>query len=199
MAWMGGLVSGARVAGSAALTLVTGQTRVRPEPALFEAMLAGWRSQQLSRRLTESMIGSRERTVRRFAAFTGGWPWSWTPGQVEQWIATGGWAHSTVRTYQGAVAIFLEYVCDNRYGWVAECEQRVGARPAQVCHEWNTARHVSEYEGRPARRPLTRAELQAFFDTADDRAEQAAGSGRKGWLAAFRDAALFKVCYAFGL
>lgn len=107
MAWMGGLVSGARVAGSAALTLVTGQTPVRPEPALFDAMLAGWRSQQLSRRLTESMIGSRERTVRRFAAFTGGWPWSWTPGQLEEWIATGGWAHSTVRTYQGAVAIFL--------------------------------------------------------------------------------------------
>ena len=95
--------------------------------------------------------------------------------------------------------MFLEYVCDNRYGWVAECEQRVGARPAQVCHEWNTARHVSEYEGRPARRPLTRAELQAFFDAADDRVEQVVGSGRKGWLAAFRDAALFKVCYAFGL
>lgn len=90
-------------------------------------------------------------------------------------------------------------MCDNRYGWVVECERRVGARPVQVCHEWNTARHVSDYEGRPARRPLTRAELQAFFDTADDRAEQAATSGRKGWLAAYRDAALFKVCYAFGL
>ncbi|EUA05399.1 tyrosine-family recombinase/integrase [Mycobacterium kansasii 824] len=151
------------------------------------------------RRLGESIIGSRERTVRRFVEFTGGWPWSWTAGQLESWIATGGWAHSTVRSYQGAVAVFLEYVCDNRYGWVVECEQRVGARPAQICHEWNTARHVCEYEGRPARRPLTRAELQAFFDAADDWAEQAVTSGRKGWLAAFRDAALFKVCYGFGL
>ena len=61
------------------------------------------------------------------------------------------------------------------------------------------ARHVSDYEGRPARRPLTRAELQAFFDAADDRVEKVIESGRKGWLAAFRDAALFKVCYAFGL
>ena len=192
-------MSGARVAGSAALTVVTGCSPVRPEPALFDAMLQGWRSQQLARRLGESIIGARERTVRRFAEFTGGWPWSWTAGQLESWIATGGWAHSTVRSYQGAVAVFLEYVCDNRYGWVVECEQRVGARPAQICHEWNTARHVCEYEGRPARRPLTRAELQAFFDAADDRAEQALTSGRKGWLAAFRDAALFKVCYAFGL
>ena len=187
------------VAGSAALTLVTGVTPLRVEPALFEAMLSGWRTQQQSRRLSGSIIGQRDRTVRRFAEFTGGWPWSWNPGQVEAWIASGGWAHSTVRSYQGAVAVFLEYVCDNRYGWVAECEQRVGARPVQVCHEWNTARHVSDYEGRPARRPLTRAELQAFFDAADDRVEQVISSGRKGWLAAFRDAALFKVCYAFGL
>ena len=58
---------------------------------------------------------------------------------------------------------------------------------------------MSDYEGRPARRPLTRAELQLFFDAADDRVETVVASGRKGWLAAFRDAALFKVCYAFGL
>ena len=105
----GGLVSGVRVAGSAALTVVTGCAPVRAEPALFEAMLDGWRSQQLARRLGESIIGARERTVRRFAEFTGGWPWSWTAGQLESWIAAGGWAHSTVRSYQGAVAVFLEY------------------------------------------------------------------------------------------
>ena len=186
-------------AGSAALTLVTGAPPLRVEPALFEAMLSGWRTQQQSRRLSESIVTSRDRTIRRFAEFTGGWPWSWNPGQVEAWIASGGWAHSTIRSYQGAVAVFLEYVCDTRYGWVAECEQRVGARPVQVCHEWNTSRHVADYEGRPGRRPLTRAELQAFFDAADDRVETIISSGRKGWLAAFRDAALFKVCYAFGL
>ena len=45
-----------RVAGSAALTLVTGATPLRVEPALFEAMLAGWRTQQQSRRLSESIV-----------------------------------------------------------------------------------------------------------------------------------------------
>ena len=70
--------------------------------------------------------------------------------------------------------MFLDYICDARYGWIAECEQRVGARPVQVCHEWNTAVHVADYEGRPERRPLTRAELQAFFDAAGDRVESAA-------------------------
>jgi hypothetical protein len=59
----------------------------------------------------------------------------------------------------------------------------------QVCHEWNTAVHVADYQGRPGRRPFTRTELQAFFGFAD--AQVAAG--RKGWMAAFRDATLFKV------
>lgn len=194
-AWM----SGSGVAGSAALVLVEGVTPLRVEPALFEAMLSGWRRQQESRRLSPSIVGARERTVRRFAGFTGSWPWCWRPEQVDSWVSGGGWAHSTVRSYQGALAVFLDYVCDPRYGWVAECEQRVGARPVQVCHEWNTCSHVADYEGRPGRRPLTRAELQAFFDAADDRVEQVVAAGGKGWLAAFRDAALFKVCYAFGL
>jgi len=108
-------------------------------------------------------------------------------------------AHSTVRSYQGAVASFLGYVCDPRYGWVAECEQRVGAVPRQICHEWNTATHVADYEGRPGRRPLSRTELQRLFDSCDEGVEAAAGSGRKGWLAAFRDATLFKVVYGWGL
>ena len=197
-----GLLWGFRVAGravgSAALVLVDGATPLRPEPALFEAMLEGWRRQQLSRRLSSSLIDGRERIVRRFAEF-GGWPWEWTSAQVEEWTAAGGWAHSTVRSYQGALAVFLAHVCDPRYGWIAECEQRVGARPVQVCHEDNLAVHVTDSEGRPERRPLTREELQAFFDAADDLVERAATSRRKGWLATFRDASLFKVAYGWGL
>ena len=188
-----------RVAGSAALVLVDGVTPLRPEPALFESMLEGWGRQRRSRRLSGPLVESRERLVRRFQAFTMAWPWAWTPEQVETWSGSGGWAHSTIRSYQGALAVFLDYVCDARYGWLAECEQRVGARPVQVCHEWNTAAHVADYEGRPERRPLTRVELQAFLDAADDRVESAALSGRKGWLAAFRDATLFKTVYGWGL
>jgi integrase/recombinase XerC len=192
-------LDGSGAAGAAALALVEGATPLRVEPALFEAMLAGWRRQQASRRLTGSIIDRRERTVRRFHAFTGTWPWCWREEQVESWVASGGWAHSTVRCYQGALAGFLGYLVDPRYGWVAECEQRVGARPAQICHEDNTAAHVADYEGRPERRPLSRTELQAFFDAVDDRAERVATSGRKGWLTAFRDATLFKVTYGWGL
>ena len=188
-----------KAAGPAALVLVDGAVPLRPEPALFDAMLEGWRRQQAARRLTGPLIDGRVRLVRRFRDFTGAWPWQWAPEQVEQWIGSGGWAHSTIRSYQGALAAFLGYVCDPRYAWIAECEQQVGARPVQVCYDGNIAVHAAEYEGRPERRPLTRAELQAFLDAADDHVERAAGSRRKGWLAAFRDATLFKVVYGWGL
>ena len=162
-------------------------------------MLAGWRRQQQARRLSGPLVDGRERIVRRFAEFTGCWPWQWTSAQADSWLASGGWAHSTARAYQGALALFLGFVCDPRYGWVAECEQRAGAVPVQVFHESNSPVHAAEYEGRPGRRPLNRAELQAFFDAADDLAERVACLRRKVQLAAFRDATLFKVIYAWGL
>jgi hypothetical protein len=161
----------AGIAGSAALVLVEGVVPIRPEPALFEAMLEGWRRQQAARRLSTGVVDGRERLVRRFQEFTGVWPWQWSPAQVDSWAASGEWAHSTVRSYQGALATFLDYVCDPRYGWPVECQQRVGAVPVQVCLAENTAAHVADYEGRPQRRPLSRAELQTFFDTADERVQ----------------------------
>jgi integrase/recombinase XerC len=162
-----------------ALVAADGAVPVAPGAALLEEMLAGWRRQQQARRLTARLIGERERVIRQFTAFTGCWPWQWSAAQAEAWVASGGWAHSTVRSYQGALALFLEYVCDPRYGWVSECEQRAGAVPVQVFHERNIAAHVSEHEGRPERRPLTRAGLQAFFDAADGHVDRAAGWRRK--------------------
>jgi integrase/recombinase XerC len=186
-------------AGHAGLALVTAATPLRPEEALFDAMLVGWRNQQVARRLSPSVIDDRERVVRRFATFSGGWPWSWREDQLEAWIAANSWAHSTVRTYQGAVAWFLDYVGDARYGWAVECEHRVGAVPRQICHERNRAVHVADYEGRPDRRPLSRAELQLLFDTADETVERTVVSRRKGWLTAFRDATMLKTIYGWGL
>ena len=165
---------------AAVLAVVEGAAPPGVELALFDAMLAGWQRQQQSRRLSPEFVRRRERVVRRFAVFTGGWPWCWTPGQMEAWVAAGGWAHSTVRLYQGSLGCFLDYACDPRYGWAEECQARVGARPAQLCHEDNTAVHVADYEGRPERRPLSRIELQALFDVADDRVRASGARGAQG-------------------
>jgi integrase len=48
-------------------------------------------------------------------------------------------------------------------------------------------------------RPFTREELQRFLDYADEQVERAVRVKRKGALAAYRDATLFKVVYAWGL
>lgn len=188
-----------QVAGAAGLVVVEGVTPLRPEPALFEEMLEGWARQQRSRRLSASMIAGRARVVRRLQGFTGTWPWSWRPEDVERWVSSNSWAHSTVRNYEGALGAFMDYLSDDRYEWPALCRQRVGAVPTQICHADNTAVHVSDYEGDPKRRPLSREEIQALFDVADEQVERIVAEGRKGALAAFRDAALFKVIYAFGL
>ena len=110
-----------------------------------------------------------------------------------------GLAHSTLRSYQNAVSVFLAYVTERCYGWDEVCQQHFGTHPVQVFHEWNTAMHRNETEGRPGNRPLSRDELQAFFDHCDAEVARTAKSGRKGWLAAYRDATLFKVVYGWGL
>ena len=164
-------------------------------------MLAGWCAQQHSRMLSEVTIGARERLVRRFAEFTNEYPWDWRPQDVEGFttkLRSAGRSHSTIRGYHDVIGLFVEFVCDRRYGWVEECEQRFGRAPAVICHEWNTAVHAGEFEGRPGRRALTGQELQCFFDYADAQVDRVAGSGKKGTLAAFRDAALFKVVYGWG-
>jgi integrase/recombinase XerC len=192
------------VPGAAGLQLLGGGVALlHPQEQVFEAMLAGWRNQQLARRLGFATVEQRELVVRAFTAHAGAFPWSWTAQLVDDWMTDGravrGLRASTLRGYQGAVRAFCQYVTDPAYGWPVECEQRFGAQPVQVVHEWNSAVHVQEAESDPARRAFTRDELQALFDHADGRVAAIRAAGRKGWLPAFRDAVLLKVAYAYGL
>jgi integrase/recombinase XerC len=201
----GGRVGRADLAGSARLELVSGVVQLRPEDAMFEAMLSGWRAQQAARGLREDTVADRERLVRRFGEFAGEYPWAWSPGHMDEWslhmTAEEHLAASTIRAYQCTLRQFTEFLVDGRYGWAAACEEAFGPgqHPAAICHEWNTIAHLNDYEGSPEARPFTREELQRFLDYADDQVERAAQSGRKGALAAYRDATIFKVIYGWGL
>ena len=132
------------------------------------------------------------------------WPWEWQPLHVDEWLEDLGAppkrrAVSTLRGYQATLRGFLDYLTDERYPWVAICEVEFGVRPVQMIDERNAIAHVVEYEGRPGRRPFTREELVMFFDHCDARVSDRRARRRKGALAAFRDAALFKTIYAWGL
>ena len=188
------------------LALVFGEA-VRPlrmAEAVFDAALAGWARQQSARHLSEGTKRSGAALVRRFRAEVGCWPWEWQSLHVDEWLEDltappKRRSVSTLRSYQTTLRMFLEYLCDERYPWVAICEVEFGARPVQIIDERNAIAHVVEYEGRPGRRPLTREELVMFFDHCDARVSDRRARHRKGALAAFRDAALFKTIYAFGL
>jgi integrase/recombinase XerC len=199
-----GVVRAGELPGSSVSLLPVGVAQLDPERAVFEAMLVGWRVQQASRCLAAVTVEGRESTVRRFAEFTNEYPWRWGPGDLEEFssqLRSGPRpkAISTVRGYQVQLGLFMDYVCDPRYAWTQECLDRFGTHPVAICHEWNTAAHVSDYEGDPGRRPFTGEELQALFDHADAQVERITASGRKGRLAAFRDATLLKVVYGWGL
>lgn len=175
----------------------------RAEVEVFEAMLDGWRAQQLSRNLSFATIDSGARVVRRFQDHAGSFPWGWTAAEMEHWTAqlrvTQRRARSTIRSYELAVRSFLTYACDPAYGWDKACLDRFGTHPTQICSEANLAVHSADYEGRPARRSLTRAECQDLFDAADARVDAVRAKGRKGWVPAFRDATMLKVAYGWGL
>jgi integrase len=185
------------------LHLAGGVALLRPDEQAFTAMLDGWRNQQLARRLAFSTVEAHERVVRAFAAHADAPPWLWTPGMVDDWMtdlrAVRHLRRSTLRGYQIAVRMFRGYITDPAYGWAGECEARFGTHPVQVVHEWNAAVHVQDAEADPRRRAFTRDELQEFLDHADNEVAHIRKAGRKGWLPAFRDAALFKTAYSYGL
>jgi site-specific recombinase XerD len=176
---------------------------LHPEDQVLAEMLTGWRNQQLSRNLQHSTIEQRERLVRRFFEYTNEYPWCWTPAHVDEFFgdlrSERRAKQSAIRNYQDALRAFCSYVSTPEYGWDRLCEKLFGTHPAQVCFEWNTARHVQDAESDPGKRAFTRRELQDLFDRADDEVTRIAASDRKGWLPAFRDSVMFKVAYGWGL
>jgi len=191
-------------AGSARLELVSGVALLHEEDAVLEAMLEGWGKQQAGGRgLAPGTVRQRRAVVRQFLDHAGEYPWNWTAAHLDEWSAdlagVAGKAKSTIRNHHDAVRSFESYLIAPQYRWAEECLARFGKHPARICFESNTTAHLVDYEGSPDRRPMTREELQRFFDFADDRVDQAVRSGRKGALAAYRDATVFKVMYAWGL
>jgi site-specific recombinase XerD len=186
--------------GAAHLVLASGVVHLDPASAVFEAMLEGWATQQRARFLqVGTTVKPRADLVRRFAEYTNQYPWQWEPAEVEAFIVSLSLAPSTARNYQNCLRMFCEFVTDARYGWPAKCLELFGAAPQQILHEANTISHVADYEGDPARRPLTYDEVQALFDAADGRVEEIQSRHRKGALTAMRDSAMLKTVYAFGL
>jgi integrase/recombinase XerC len=94
--------------GAAGLHLVDGLPLLRPEEQVFEAMMDGWRNQQLARNLALSTIEKRAVRLRAFFAHAGTYPWEWLPQHADEWFgdlrSVRGCAHSTMRSGARATA-----------------------------------------------------------------------------------------------
>lgn len=175
---------------------------LRPEEAVFHAMRGAWANQQLARGLSPDTVRGRDGIVRRFFDFVERYPWSWQASDLDAYssqLRMRGRQRSTLRQMHDTIRVFCDFLVSPHYDWVALCEAQFGDVPSQICMGWNTTKHVAEFEGKPGNRAFSYDELEAFFAHADSRVDVAARSGKKGALAALRDAQMFKTAYAFGL
>ena len=91
-----------RVPGGAPSLLVAGGTPLlHPDEQVFEAMLAGWRDQQLSRNLRAETVRTRLLAVRRFQRCANDWPRVWRSVDVEEFTAELRGQSRTLATIRG--------------------------------------------------------------------------------------------------
>lgn len=175
-----------------------------PDPEAFlEDVLTCWRRAQLAQGTSAETIRRRQAQVLRMTDFVGTFPWQWTPADADDFFGhlrgVLNRAHSTVRANQTDVKLFLDYATNPAYDWNEHCGRLFGTVFSQVNTEFNCAKHIQVDDSRSLKRPFTLSELQQFFDLADLEPERILRAGRKGALAAWRDAVAFKTLYGWGL
>ena len=184
------------------LQVVQGTTHVSADEQLFDEMLRGYGLMALAAGRDRTSVEKMVRVLKMFAEWTGKAPWEWDAIDVDAWSADmvlRGLAKSTLRGRQGVVRRFCEYLVNPSYPWVDRCMADYGRRPEQICHEWNTARHVEEYDTDPSRRALTHDELEALLNAADDHVEDLLARNHRGAVPAWRDATMMKLGYGTGV
>jgi integrase/recombinase XerC len=81
----------ADLAGAARLELVSGVAQLRPEEAMFDAMLRGLAGPAEVAGLRDETAGDRERLIRRPVGLTGAAVIAWTRRAGRRWPASAGW------------------------------------------------------------------------------------------------------------
>ncbi|HEY1681076.1 MAG TPA: tyrosine-type recombinase/integrase [Candidatus Tumulicola sp.] len=182
--------------------------------AVFQSMIRGFAARCGSRGYDASFtIGVVQRFSRwADAHFEAPYPWQWTRAMGEIWIdelwrlpsLEGGreLELTTAGGYQGQVRRFCEYVCDTDYPdphapWTLQCQQQFGRGPIVIFDSLNSIKRSADSQSRQTKRlPFSRAMLTQIFDYLDDRIEAAKGKSK---APAARDAAIFKLFYAYGI
>ena len=74
--------------GASSLYLAGVVSFLNAHEAVFEAMIEGWRMQQIGgRHLKEDSVSRALGVVRRFESYAGKKPWEWSAGDFDEWMA----------------------------------------------------------------------------------------------------------------
>jgi site-specific recombinase XerD len=184
------------------LKLVAGTGQQSVDEELLDEMIRGYGLMMLAANREDASVAKAVQAIRNFATFADSGPWGWTAPDMDAWSADmkqRGLRASTLRVRQGYVRRFCEYLVNPSYDWLDRCTALFGKAPEQVCHEWNTTRHIEEYDSDPGRRALARSEVDLLLNAADDRVERLLAANHKGAVVAWRDATMLKVQYGTGV
>lgn len=140
---------------------------------MFQAMVEGWAADQRRRALAESTIECRLLVVRRFVEFCDQYPWRWRMADIDDWTGTllsarRPVARSTMRSYQRTLGMFCAYLRDSDPEWAVVCEECFGVPLPRICQQWNSIASAAPSKSGPGNAALSRQQLEAFFDDADD-------------------------------
>jgi hypothetical protein len=124
---------------------------VRPlrfEAAVFDAMLEGWRCQQLARFFKPKTIGANLQAAYAFREHADCWPWQWRAEHADEYFSDllcrpRGLRPATVRGYQLRLKSLLGYLVDQRYPWTAICRHEFDAVPVQIFDDYNMVARLS--------------------------------------------------------
>ncbi|WP_198417013.1 tyrosine-type recombinase/integrase [Cryobacterium sp. TMS1-13-1] len=166
-------------------------------------VLTGWKRQQYTKNFVAQTITRRINRVLDFCDFTGKFPWEWMPTDADEYFShlvnVKGLVQETIRAYQSDISLFCDYATSDSYPWNETCGRLFGSSMSQIITDLNKARHTQFATMAPEKRAFDLAELQQFFDFADDEVARIINSKVKGGLAAWRDVTALKVCYGWGL
>lgn len=134
------------------------------EHELEAALHQGYIDQRRGAGHREHSIACSLAAIDAFRKYVGGPAWDWSPELFDSYSAILlelGNRALTIRGKQQAVKCYLDYACDEAYGWNDRCA-RIGVHIRQIVRRSNSRPHHRNAE-RGKRRNLTPQELTTFF------------------------------------
>jgi len=170
--------------------------------AVFENMIAKWKTRRLGNGQQISSIEADIFVVRNMLNYVGKAPWHWSEEDFESFCEFIGvkkaLSLATQRKYQCAIRVFFDYIVGN-IRFKNEIRQNYGVELKQICNAENSIPHIVERELKKERLALTHNQIATLFDAMDLAIIEAVKFHSKNTKPLQRDKLLWYLTYTAGL